>query len=77
MTIELTCANCKRALDVDYNQYNHTFQVTPCECTDEAMDRANDDISDLEQKLAESLAINDDLTDLLELCRPSCPEVFI
>ena len=77
MTIELTCANCKRALDVDYSQYNHTFQVTPCACTEEAMERANDDISDLEQKLAESLAINDALNGLLELCRPSCPEVFI
>lgn len=77
MTIELTCANCKRALDTDYSYYNHTFQVTPCVCTDEAMERANDDISALEQKLAELLTINDGLTDLLELCRPSCPEVFI
>ena len=77
MTIELTCANCNRALDIDYNQYNHTFQVTPCECTEEAMERANDDISDLEQKITELLAINDGLNDLLELCRPSCPEVFI
>ena len=77
MTIELTCANCNRTLDVDYNQYRYTFQVTPCQCTEEAMNRANDDITDLEQKLAEALSANDRLTDLLELCRPSCPEHFI
>ena len=77
MTIELTCDNCKRALDADYNHYNHTFQVIPCKCTTDVIERANDDISDLEQKLAESLAINDALNGLLELCRPSCPEVFI
>ena len=45
MTIEFTCDNCKRALDADYNYYNHTFQVIPCKCTTDVIERANDDIS--------------------------------
>lgn len=72
MTIEfeasLVCSEC--GADIEYREYKGIYHIAPCTCIINDRQLSCDKITELSTAL-------DTATDLLDECRPLCPEVFI